>query len=229
VQFFFVNYQTELYEKQDKLPSAEDLLAIIQMSPDDLAKKENAEQKEIFLWYFDRYLEVAAGKLFFGSDVKYYALPTDKRLILGVEKPHVTVTSESFGFLMYESCVKKWIKIFDYKKLHGKDAMIPKAKDDGAKEYAAKWSDANSGQIAFGGWSDEAYTQFEAYKTVFIQLRKDDEANGKAIQKYAKKLMREKKGITAESLAEKKKRKRKKAVLDLQQPKKTKVLTVLEE
>ena len=200
---------------------------MLEMSEEHLEKAENVVKKELFIWYFDRWLPVAAGKEWYGDKVRYYQLASSKVKVGGKGRVIVTVTSEAFGLLMWENCCDKWVKIWKKKKEEGKDAEIPRSKDDGALEYAGKWSDANSGQAKYGGWSDAAYERFEELKDLVKTYRDNDTTNGSPIHKYALKLMREKKGITAEEYNSKKSAKRKKK----QAPKdgKKKRLTKLDE
>ena len=177
------------------------------MTPEDLEKPANALQKEILIWYFDRFLPIAAGKDYWGDDIKYYKLPTDKAEIAGEQKTLVTVTSEAFGLLNLENCQEKWVKMYEYKEEHGQDATIP-VKGEAAKPFKGKWTDSKCGRIMYGGWAEEAFDSFEGFKKALNDFRKHEADNGYKFLNYVKKLLREKKGIVTEE--PKKKRSRRK-------------------
>ncbi len=183
------------------------------LTPQNLEKTENAEAKTFLLWYYERYLPVVAGKPYWSEDIKYYQLLTDTQDINGKQKVHVTVTSEAFGLLVWENCYVKWLKIFQLK-AEDEDADIPRGKEEGAQEFAGKWSDANCGQQKFGGWHEDAYAYFEEVTTFVEDWRKQDGENGKVLQKYFLECLRTKKGITATEPGGKKKRKAKKKHAD---------------
>ena len=193
----------------------------MQLSPEDLDKDENDEAKTFLIWYYERYLPVVAMKPYWNDDIKYYRLLTDTQEIGGKQKVHVTVTSEAFGLLVWENCHVKWAKIFELKE-ENVDAEIPRGKEEGAENYAGKWSDANCGQQKFGGWHTDAYDYFEKTITFLEEWRKKDEDNNKVMQKYFKQCLRTKKGISADEPNGKKKRKGKKKPAPKSQPKKLK-------
>ena len=70
---------------------------------------------KLSLWYFDDYMTMIAGTQYWGNDVKTRFLPTDMMDLEGERKVIVTITSEAFGFLLYENCRDKWIQIFKWK------------------------------------------------------------------------------------------------------------------
>ena len=93
-----------MYRKYGKIPTATEIMAILVMDPKDIEK--DADKKAILIWYFDRWLPVAAGTLFWGKNTRYYHHPTDKEaVVFGNEdkKVFVTVSSEAFGFLTLEN------------------------------------------------------------------------------------------------------------------------------
>ena len=101
----------------------------------------------------------------------------------------------SFWSSCFENCHTKWENIFKLKDTHGKGAKIPNQGDE-ALPFKAKWTKDRCGQVRFGGWKD-AYPRFEALKLLIVQMRAADEANGKAGQEYAKRIMRDHHKITA--------------------------------
>lgn len=202
---------------QNAIPSCSEIIDILQLHPAELEKPENSTQKDIFLWYFNDWMPAVAGKQWFGDDIKKYKLLTDLQDVRGTKRVNVTITSEAFGLLMYENCQVKWQRMAQYKAKHGKKARFPKAKDDkdldgnGIDYYQAKWSDSNMGQVQFGGWAAEAYERFEVLKELVHGLRIEDEKNGKAMQNYAKKLIRELHKVDEEAAPEKKNGRKRKA------------------
>lgn len=97
-------YYTEMYNKYGKIPTATEIMGILVMDPKEIEK--DATKKDILNWYFDRWLPVATGSLFWGKTIRYYHHPTDKEAVIpGVDdkKILVTVSSEAFGFLTLEN------------------------------------------------------------------------------------------------------------------------------
>ena len=180
------------------MPSGEKILQILAMTPEDLDKEENKVNKAAFLWYFDRFLPIAAGKHYWGEEIRYYHLPTDMGNIRGKQKVLVTVTSEAFGLLNLENCQEKWVKMYEYKREHGQDANIP-VKGDAAKPFKGKWTDGKCGRVSFGGWHEDAFKAFDHFRDKIKEFRNKDEINNKQMQRYAYKLLREKKGIVQEA------------------------------
>ena len=189
------------------------------MSPVHLKKEENKLQRELFLWYFDRWLPVAAGKKWWRDEIKFYHYPTDTQNVGGEQKINVTVTSAAYGLLSYENYQQKWLRQMEYKEKHGADAPLPKSKEDkdydgnGVEYYAAKWSDGMAGQVKYGGWGDEGYARFEELKQWEQDLRKADADANKPMQKYALELIqaKNKKKLDQQKSKTKSKRKAQKA------------------
>ena len=93
-----------MYNKSAKIPTATEIMAILVTDPKMIDK--DANKKAILNWYFDRWLPVAAGSLFWGTTIRYYHYPTDKEAVIpGVDQKRVlvTVASEAFGFLTLEN------------------------------------------------------------------------------------------------------------------------------
>ena len=190
-------FYTEWWEKYKEIPTSQQILDSLQLSPEYLAEDENKKTKELVLWYYDRWLPICAGNTYWGETIRYYKLPTDTcQLPNGDEKVLVTVTNEAFGLLVLENCHSKWENIFKLKDTHGKGAKIPNQGEE-AKPFKAKWTKDRCGQVRFGGWKD-AYPRFEELKLLIVQMRTADEANGKAGQEYAKGIMRAHHKITAD-------------------------------
>jgi hypothetical protein len=177
------------------------------MPTKDLDKDENKKNKALLLWYFDRYLPIAAGKEYYGEDIRYYSRPTSTMNINGAQKVCVTVASEAFGLLVLTNCETKWDNIFDFK-TKNPGQKVPEAGDE-ALPFKGRWTDSKCGRVAFGGWDEEAFTFFENYKKKVKHFRTTDAANNFDTQDYALKLMRTTKGIEQEAPGKKRKRSKK--------------------
>ena len=176
----------------------DEIQAVLDMNISELEKDENELQRDMLLWYYDRWMPVAAGKHWWRDEIKWHKLLTDTQPVGGVPKVNVTITSEAFGFLLYENHSAVWKKQMEYKQKYGPDAPLPKAKDDTdldgktVDHYKNKWSNSTTGQVKYGGWDDAAYQKFEAHINWVKGWRETEEANGKPLQKYALKLIQEK-------------------------------------
>jgi len=102
---FFVIYAL-WFEKHKTLPTVEEIIKVIYGTSElDLDKPENKTQKELVLWYYDRYLPIVAGNTFYGESIRHYKIPVEKAAIVGTTtKVLVTISSEAFGLLSYENC-----------------------------------------------------------------------------------------------------------------------------
>ena len=186
------------------------------MTEDTLEEEDNEDKKQLVLWYVDWVLPAFAGKLYYGEDIRRYKLLTDKVLINGVEKVNVTIASEAYGLLIWESCEVKWLHQCQYKKKYGKKAAFPKAKEEkdldgnGIAYYAGKYTDPMGGQLPLGGITDAGITEYTKYVDVVKGWRAGTEI--KEFHKYLLNLIREEHQCTEESAeaerAKKNKRKR---------------------
>ena len=157
------------------------------------------------MWYTDRFLPVAAGKEYFGEDIRYYQRIASQMKINGQEKVCVTVASEAFGLLVLENCRDKWSNIFQFKQDNGQGAPIPTTGDE-CLPFKAKWTDSKCGRIKFGGWAPEAYVFYEQTKKEIKHFRTTDAANNFDTQEYALRIIREAHNITAVAPGKKRKR-----------------------
>jgi len=188
----------EWFDKFAKIPTLKTIQETLKLDPEDLDKAEHVEQKELLLWYYDRWLPVVAGKHFWREEIRYFKLLTDTQDVAGKQKVNCTVTSEAFGLLNYENYKQMWERQMIYKSKNGKSADFPKSKTDkdldghDIEYYRPKWSNSTSGQVKYAGWAPEAYTRMDELNTWVTDLRKEDAQRGKAMQKYALKIIQEK-------------------------------------
>lgn len=163
-------------------------------------------QKELCLWYFDRWLPIVAKKEFYGEDIRYYQQYTAKMNVNGKQKVAVTVTSEAFGLVMLENCRDKWLNIFELKKKDPKAKIPSKKEDTDYDKYKAKWSDGKCGQVHFGGWDPAAFEFLSEQSEKIHQLRQLDAADANNKAKYYLDLMRKEHSIGETAPTGKKKR-----------------------
>ena len=69
----------EWFDKFAKIPTLVTIQATLKLDPADLEKAEHVEQKELLLWYYDRWLPVVAGTHFWREEIRYFKLLTDKK------------------------------------------------------------------------------------------------------------------------------------------------------
>lgn len=217
--YFLFPILTELYHKLNELPTTEQILQILAMSPDDLEKPENASLKTIQEWYTDCWLPIVVGSEYWDESNCHYKLPTDECSIKkkdGTEEKKVlcTISSEGFGLLVYDNCRDKWQNIFTLKaenpgKFHKicqnsplnlsnlrvfsllicTGADIPR-RGDAAKPYLAKWTLTKEGQKKYGGWKEAGMDCFGSLQDALEEIRKKDADADRAKQKYCMKIVR---------------------------------------
>jgi len=99
------------------LPTAATLSGILSESVENL--KKNVHDRNILLWYQDRYLPVIHGLEYWGPKYRHFRLPTDKEEPMSQDKKErilCTVSSEACGLMVYENCQEKWQNIMKLKK-----------------------------------------------------------------------------------------------------------------
>lgn len=115
---------TELYDTlkpdtpvgQPVLPTCNDILDLLQATPEYLEDPANSRDKKILLWYEDRFLPIAIGLEYWSPKNRHYKLKTDTvTLRNGEEKVLCTIASEAFGLMTYDNCRDKWEEIMKLK------------------------------------------------------------------------------------------------------------------
>jgi hypothetical protein len=150
----------------------------------------------------------------FGSKFHTYGPVSYLKLEDGSNKERVPPSTEAFALLVFENCYDKWKNTHEYlQDPNNKDKKRPryeKKKDPNSIKFKGLYSDPNSGQAKFGGWSDEGLVRFydlckqisdnrkenkehiEAMDQLIVdKIKEEQEANGgfkepKAAKKAAK-------------------------------------------
>jgi hypothetical protein len=130
----------------------------------------------------------------------------------GGRKVIVTITSEAFGFLLYENCRNKWIQIFKWKDQNPKSNKKSKPPPQYNKNkpethlFKAKWSDNCTGQAM--GWHPDAFVSYNGYIQCVKMARELDLQAGGLIMLRARAMIREAHGYIEEEAQPARKRKR---------------------
>lgn len=170
---------------------------------------EHSLHKELLLWYVDRFLPVAAGKEYFGEEIRYYQRITSAIKVNGELRVAVTVASEAFGLLVLDNCQQKWQNIFELKEKEGPNAVIPTKGPVYEAKFKAKYTDSKCGRVKFGGWDKAAYAFYEETKGKVKEFRTVDAANAFDTQNYALQIVRKAHEITEDGPNKKRKRSKK--------------------
>jgi hypothetical protein len=157
----------------------------------NLEAPENKEHYDLLMWYVDKYLPACGGQKWFNQQLRQKHFAAEKVSIGGSDpKVLVPISTEALGILIAENCHDKWVNIGNWKKDDPK-RVIPKSGPDAA-QFQAKWSDANVGQVKFGGWKAECYPVFQRYVEEVQKARQNDEANNWTRHRYALDLLQKK-------------------------------------
>ena len=149
----------------------------------------------VLTWFLDKYLPLAVGPEYWGTNQRLNNLLTDKIILPGdkskKKKCLVTSSSEAFSVMLYKNCRIKWINVCEWKRIHpNDDPPAYDVKDDETHKYHAIWSNSRTGSRDFSGWSIEALEYYEAKKAEVKQWRADDLANDKYMIKLAQELVK---------------------------------------
>ena len=92
------------------------------------------KKKKILTWCATEFLSMAVGVETWGNTQKCTKLLTDLAMaqedISGKEKVLAPVTSEAFGQVMHTNCRKKWMAVWNYRKVHSPKAKVHKYSKD---------------------------------------------------------------------------------------------------
>ena len=193
----------------DTTPVADDVLQVLQMTQLDLDKPENKKKKALLLWFVGKYLGSVAPKEVFDEAAALEYKPTDTYILDGEEKMRISSAQFAFALLLLDNCEEKWPKIFKKKK-EDPDWNVPRTKQDGALEYAGKFSDSMAGQSVFGGWSEEGTKRMNELLDLVIAYHEKEEENGWDTYEYVtRELVKAKEAKDAVDGTTSKKRKKK--------------------
>lgn len=218
----------------DEMTKVWELAALTDLATDEKHKAAKA----LVVWYYESWLPIAIGRKYWEKHHRWYNKPIDSCEIkkknddgewIAEKKVLVTITSEAFGWLTYDNCRDKWLNLFRFRETNGKKAKIPVKDEAGAEKYRPKYTESNCGQVKFGGWKDEAFDQFERYKTMIKNIRSMDKDNNYTSMQAALKLVRDVQGITEDTPKTKSKRGRKKKDEAELPPSKRLAITEIEE
>jgi hypothetical protein len=141
------------------IPDSNKIQAALEASSEHLESnnKEGKQDKAILKWYFDRLLPLAVGEAYWGKEIRYWNLPTDKVVqpLLGQDpKVLVTITSEAWALFCIDNMGEAWVNQWKLKK-EDPGCTIPKGKQSGAEQCSSKYNLSASGRVRYGGVSDE--------------------------------------------------------------------------
>lgn len=106
--------------------------------------EESAEKKEMFVWYYDKYLPAAVGKTYYGPKIRYYTTYVSERSFGKATTICCSRPGEAFGLLQYANGLEKWRKMAEEEKsgvksnlsneeTRGKYTKIPKTDEEKAQ------------------------------------------------------------------------------------------------
>ena len=106
----------------------------------DLEVHEKKEQ--LLTWCATDCLSMAVGVDTWGNTQKCSNLMTDLAMVQedvsGKKKVLAPVTSKAFGQVMCKNCRKKWIAVWEHRKLHGPKATWPKCSKEDKSTHAMR-------------------------------------------------------------------------------------------
>ena len=147
------------------MPGINDIRGLFNSTVEELKSEQGKDKRELLLWYVDRYLPIAAGRGFFGDDIRFNHIPTDKTKFPGsnTEKVYVTESSEAFGLFQMANCQDKWLEMCRFKEEQGEGVSIPQ-KGQEAMRFKGKYTDSKCAQVLYGGTTQEGLALFEQLK-----------------------------------------------------------------
>lgn len=162
-------------------------LTVTDLGSDEDNQKQTEFLHYVFRWYVCFYLPCFALNEMFGSKyhswgpVSYLMFETDD----GTKKERVPPSTEAWALLAYENCYEKWINTHEYlNDPSNKDKKRPryeKKKDPNSIKFSGLYSDPNSGQARFGGWTQDGLERFYALCSCIHKNRKENKAHIQAI------------------------------------------------
>ena len=215
----FPPFFTVFFKQFKRVPTIEEMDTVYDL-PEDKDSDVYKEKLKVLTWYCDVYLEAAAGKEFYGPGKRFYFRATATTKLEDVsgkttrQVKVVPLQSEALGRVMFHNCISKWENICPMKAVHGKDWPIPKRTKDNKndleikKYHETKYSNPDAGQVKGGGWSDAGLEKYDECRADIKKIRDQDKKDKHALHNMCLALIRDKHGITADTPAPKKRRKK---------------------
>lgn len=163
--------------------------------------------KEIFLWWWDSYMEVIATPVYWNEDIRCTKLFTDTHNMQEprksikenqhfkqiwdehfANKVYITKNIEAFALWALENCHTKWVAEFKYRAIypHKKANKLPNT-----PEYEALYTDRKSGKKEFGGWRPAGLQRWNELLMIVNDFRNSDKVVNGEYPKLVKELLRE--------------------------------------
>ena len=171
---------TEWWAKHGKTPSVEEIFTMFNMDARQLDADTTGYNKELMLWYFDKYLPCVATKNTWEPEHRLEHFPTSLHDFHGMgQKIRVTNVQEAFGLLLLDNCEDKWPKMFQWKKDNpGREKRVPRGNKGEATAFQAKYSNCNSGAKNYGGWAENTVDQFNGLMDRVMKWKEVQESCG---------------------------------------------------
>ena len=162
-------------------------------------------QQNFIIFYYDRLLQTMAGHPYWKRSICHYNTPVDTVDIrkkdedgqwITEKKVYVTVTSEAFGWLVYANNRDKWLNTFIFQRDNPRNTALPGKDHDDYHKYQPKYTESKNGQVKNGGWKPAAYTEFERFKKIILNLRAADKVQDYSNYRVALQLVRDLYNVT---------------------------------
>lgn len=181
---------------------SKDLLTVILR--EDLIDPEGepgkfAQNRELFAWYWDKFVGKVAGHENWGPSIKYHGLMCSHAPPDEPSQKYVTSSTEALALLMVENCEKKW-------------RYVAKCKEDGVevdkehKNYVTRYTDSKAGQCKYGGWNGKGRKRFSQLLKEIMAARRSEE--GEIAEKACLKALRQEQGLEKGGKSSKKSKKK---------------------
>lgn len=163
--------------------------------------------KEIFLWWWDSYMEVMATPEYWSKAIRCTKLFTDTHTMREprkeikdhhcsteifekhfAKKMYITITMEAFALWSLENCHDKWVAEFKFRATHPHSQSHPLPN---TAEFQALYTDSKCGQKEFGGWKPAGLQRWNELATQTHEFRHSNKVKSGEYPKLVKKLLRE--------------------------------------
>ena len=195
------------------LPPLGDLLACVKRTL-DLDDEDNINTA---IWWVDQLMPSFTGtSKLFNHEIRYYATISEAKSTESQVGPDITADVEAFGYVVVENNYKRWCKVWELDKdltpkERSKKMTIMQKKKAGHKkkdghryyycdehpELNTKYTNPNSGQEQFGGWTNPGLDRFANIRNYLRQRRTQQDA--KEWEEKLLEILREEHGIEADN------------------------------